>query len=68
MESDKPKYACPHCDGVEFITGCNSYDVYEADGNELRLQKSESSDLDEGALFCRECGERAPEHYEDAAC
>ena len=65
--TDNPKYACPKCGAAEFITAPNSYDLFEAVGDKLLWRKTESGDSDEDALFCRECGERAPSKFEAAA-
>ena len=66
MSNDKPKCACPHCGGVEFITGLNSYDRYMAVGDKLCWQKTELADTGDAALFCRECDEKIPPEFETA--
>lgn len=62
----KPKYACPECGGVEFVSAPNSWDRYLADGDGLFWQATDGGD-DELKLYCRECGERAPLNFEEAA-
>lgn len=57
--NDNPKHACPRCGGVEFITGLNSYDLYEAVGDKLFWRKTEIAHSADSRLFCRECGEAA---------
>lgn len=62
----KPKYACRACGGVEFITQPIAYDIYQADGDKLRRQKSEYTQ-DLFTLDCRDCGARAPAEFAIAA-
>ena len=65
--SKKPKYACPNCGEIEFVTLPNSHDRYMAMEDRLCWQKTELSGHNDFQLYCHCCGDRAPEEYENAA-
>ena len=64
--TDKPKYACPHCGEIEYVTRLNTYDIYVAKDDGLRFQSQELCD-NEFQLHCRQCSEPAPAEFQNAA-
>jgi hypothetical protein len=50
------EYKCKKCDGEEFITQPNRYDVYKNHDGALVLKSSELIDEPE-ILYCRDCSE-----------
>ena len=64
-DSDKPKYACPHCGATVFCSQPDSYAVFEAEGDSLYFRRTELTD--EGiSLHCQKCYEDAPEEFASA--
>jgi hypothetical protein len=54
----KTKNVCPHCDGPEFISQLNQYDVYEYNEEDGRVHFARSELIDdEVELSCRDCSE-----------
>lgn len=64
--TDRKKHGCPYCGATEYVTAPNAYDVYVVEHGELCFENRALTD-DEFKLFCRECGERAPKQFENAA-
>lgn len=50
----KEKIMCPNCKSKELITSPNRYDILEFENGEFQIVESEF--IDDGQIFCRECG------------